>query len=515
MFLVLSRLGTMLVALILTPYLVYRLGFEVYGLWAVLGSIVWYFGLLDLGIGTTFVKYIAEYAARGEKQRVQQILVFGLFFYALLALLLVPLAYFAAPLIIGWFELSPSLSVTAVNVLVLVLALFFLSNALGVFTALLNGLEQMRTTSLIMLAGLVVYVTGVVTLVQLGYGIYGVVAAGWLQLAFITLASYIFARRTFGPLFTNPLRLEGETIRRLFVFGGWMQVNNVSSVINMETDRFLIGGFVNVSSVTYYEVGNKLALLTRSLPSTFLGAVLPAVSALQAAGEVGKINEAYIRISRSLALANLSLSGFVVGATEPVVKVWMGADLPYVHVVVAMLVFSYAVNMLTGAGTTVLRAVGQPRYEAYYTILSVVLNISATLMLAPVYGLMGVILGTVIGSVVSSIYFLWLFHRLRDLSWWPAMGRWLWRLVVAVVGAGAGIWALSEALPDVLLADRAVGLGALAFLGVVYICVLALLLRATRFFTSYDWHLARHVLPGPLARLLNWRPVRYLFGVSS
>ncbi len=513
--LILVRLGGILVIFALTPYIVEQLGLEAYGLWAILGSIAWYFGLLDFGIGAAFVKYIAEYTAQGAFRRVQQVITFGLIFYLLLGLLLAPLALLVVRWLVGLLQLSSALVPIAVNGFLLVFVYFFLSNALGVFGALLNGQEQMKTTSLVTVAGQVVYAATVVGFLHLGYGIYGLVTASILQTLFTALVCYIIARRKFGPLFIHPARFEWPVLRRLFAFGGWMQITNAASVINMQSDRLVIGGFINVTSVTYYEIGNKLAMLVRAVPLAFLSALLPTASALEAAGQRDQLDRAYVRASRNLMLIYMVLAGFIVGAAIPLVRVWMGQDYPYAPLVAVLLIAGYLVNMLTGVGTTMVRAMGKPRYEAYYTLMGSTLNIVLTVILAPRFGLFGVLVGTVLGLGVSSVWFLWLFHRLRRLPWWAAQGSWLWRLCLATLGAGGSLWAVCAVIPEALLSQRIVGLGVLAGLGVLYLSGLIVLLRVTRFLEPADLQLARHVLPVRLLPLLAWRPVLYLFGALS
>ena len=58
LFNLIRRFWAMFVALLLTPYIVSKLGTQRFGLWPLISVITGYFGLLDLGIGLSFIKKV-------------------------------------------------------------------------------------------------------------------------------------------------------------------------------------------------------------------------------------------------------------------------------------------------------------------------------------------------------------------------------------------------------------------------------------------------------------------------
>ena len=51
---------------LLTPYILRHIGQSGFGLWALVGSVVAYGGLLDLGIGAAVVKFLAHHRSTGN-----------------------------------------------------------------------------------------------------------------------------------------------------------------------------------------------------------------------------------------------------------------------------------------------------------------------------------------------------------------------------------------------------------------------------------------------------------------
>jgi peptidoglycan biosynthesis protein MviN/MurJ (putative lipid II flippase) len=141
-----------------------------------------------------------------------------------------------------------------------------------------------------------------------------------------------------------------------------------------------------------------------------------------------------------------------------------------------------------------------------------VVNVVATLALAPFYGLYGIVAGTAIGVVFCSIYFLWRFHRLMAYPLWEFVGTWLWRLLAATSLSALAVVSVRTSLPSSVASRRADGLGMLAALGVMYVMVLLVALRLLRFLQVRDLATLTRILPGRLQRLTSLPAVEFLFG---
>src|SRR5918911_2593206 len=60
--------------LILSPFVIRRLGDENYGLWALTVSLAEYYWIMDLGFRSAAIKYSAHYRTLGENDRINEIL---------------------------------------------------------------------------------------------------------------------------------------------------------------------------------------------------------------------------------------------------------------------------------------------------------------------------------------------------------------------------------------------------------------------------------------------------------
>src|SRR5262249_47125678 len=85
---VLGRSWSFLVTLLLTPYILHHLDVRDFGVWVLLSVFTSSFNLLDLGLGSSFVKYISAYHTHEDYDRINEVLFSGLVFYGIFGVLL-------------------------------------------------------------------------------------------------------------------------------------------------------------------------------------------------------------------------------------------------------------------------------------------------------------------------------------------------------------------------------------------------------------------------------------------
>ncbi len=435
-----ARVATIAIAFLTTPVLINHLGSEAFGLFTIVAALPAYAGILDLGMGPGLVRHLTEYSEYKDLRSVRQVMTFSLSFYVLLGVLLTPAVYFVTPDIVRLFAPPENLRRTAEASILIMFLYFAGSGIVGVFSARLVSLHRMDVTAAIGLLGQIVYGALVIIVMPISPTVLTAVWLNVVQLLATGLLMYVAVLRADKGIFCNPLTLRGSLIRKLFAFGGWMQLNNLSALVNLEADKFIIAGFLNMATVTPYQIGNRLASLNRIIPFQLLSAIMPAATKVQV-GQTRKDAEIFYRhLTRYLMLLTLAISGFTIVAADRLIITWIGRPYPQATLIVLALSISFVVNNLTGAGTTLVRAAGQPRYETYYAILSMVLNIGLTVALAPTFGLAGILGGTIIANVIGSAYFIVLFHRRAGFSWYHTVGDWLWRLVTATVLSCLGVY---------------------------------------------------------------------------
>ncbi len=486
----LGRIFIVLLGLVVTSTLLANLGPTQFGLFTILTSFQAYFGVLDLGIGGGLVRFMTIYSERDEARVVRAITSFGFAFYLVLALVLLPGVFFAAPAVAAWLGVDASLTPTTIHAVYAVYGLFIVSSMSGVITARVYSIHRMDIVAMADAASGLTYAVAALVFLPLYPTIGTALICLYLQVFMLMgLMVFYLLRLTPGLLLSNPFLTPKGLIRELFHFGFWTQINSVSAIVNLEAGKLIIGRYLGVAEVAPYQVGGRLAMVTRALPIQILTAMLPSLAAHFARGSTPEqTSDIYRSATRTLMLVTLVTVGFPAAVSSSLIGAWIGHDIPAAASIAVALMVSYSVNNLTGVGTLMLRARGMPKYETIYAVCSASLSIVSTILLLPRFGIYGVVYGTICGNVIGSVGFIFFFHRTLKIDFAKTVLPWLGPLIVSVAAAAALVSGL-EAVAMPPGAGRLSTLLLLGVLGVVYLIVVAELLRLLRFWTPQDFAL--------------------------
>ena len=420
------------VSFLATPYIVYKLKTEGYGVWALMSVVTGYAGLLDLGVKAAFTKYVAEYKAKADEKALQGVVGTGLVFYTALGILVFALVYVLRDPLLRLLNVPVTLYEQASFALLCSVAAFCVSNVFSAFWGVIEGLQRMDVSRSVGI-GTSVGTTGAMVVVLALGGALKEMAE--VALVSAILGGFLVAVCAFrvSPvrIGLTSLKIDKEMFKRLAGFGLKLQGANLSSVGNLHLDKLLLAHFWNVRLVTFYELGLRATMMLRSLPLLLVTAIVPAASDLQARGEKDRLALLYERGMKYLAAATypfillpLVLSSYLVGA-------WMG--LPEYSPVVRPLQFlalAHCFNVLTGLPNMIARGLGLLNYEMVTGFGFPCVHLGLALILVPRYGMAGALGGATAAVVgVSVLSLLWV-HAGTKVSpkpfarlWWEAHAK--------------------------------------------------------------------------------------------
>src|SRR6202051_2653588 len=70
-----------IVGIFLSPFILHRLGDSAFGIWVLIFSITGYYGLFDLGIRSSVIRYVSKYTATGDREKLTRFVNTALFSY--------------------------------------------------------------------------------------------------------------------------------------------------------------------------------------------------------------------------------------------------------------------------------------------------------------------------------------------------------------------------------------------------------------------------------------------------
>jgi O-antigen/teichoic acid export membrane protein len=97
-------MATAILAFVVTPFLIKHLGRDTFGVWMLCLSVVGYYGLLELGVGSGVVRYVSYYNGLGDRKNVNEVMSTAMVLYLFVGLIIFLVSLFAARPIANFFK---------------------------------------------------------------------------------------------------------------------------------------------------------------------------------------------------------------------------------------------------------------------------------------------------------------------------------------------------------------------------------------------------------------------------
>jgi O-antigen/teichoic acid export membrane protein len=270
-----GSVGGILIGLLLTPFLIDRLGFEAYGVWALALTLTFaggYASLSDLGIEGATVRYVAESSADGDTSALNRTVCASLVVFCTIGLILAPIAALLAHPLVLLLGVSPHLRGAAGACFALAGAQLAFELPTRAFVSVLTGTQSYVAYQGVELGRALLQAALYVTVLLLGWGITGLAGALAASSLATLLAYWILAYRVVPGLRANPLAARRSELARLARFGGETFTLRLVSTVYNQMDRMIVGIALGPRAVGLYEIANKISLGTGAIGSVLVSA---------------------------------------------------------------------------------------------------------------------------------------------------------------------------------------------------------------------------------------------------
>jgi O-antigen/teichoic acid export membrane protein len=272
----------MLSGLIVMPYLIRTLGSGTYGLWILIGTMAGYFGVLDLGVSTALGRLVAAHRARGEHDRVNQVMSTS-FALLLIVFVIVCAATGIALVIFPRVFLVPANELVDVRYALILVGLNLALTFPGfTFAGFLWGHERfdlengVRIPCLIIRAVLsITAVSASMPLMSLGVIVFGVDTLG-------NLARMVLCFKLDPDLRLAWHHVRRGKVREIFSIGGWMSVISWSRLLTPQIAPTFIGIRIGSAAVTTFVVARQLVAYANMFANTATQVLAPRAIAAHA-----------------------------------------------------------------------------------------------------------------------------------------------------------------------------------------------------------------------------------------
>lgn len=418
--LVVSRAVTFLVNLFLIPYVIARVGVEGYGILAAVTALVALIGIVDLGLGSTSVKFLAEQIERRDVHAVNRI-----FWSASLPLVGLSAILSAAAVAMAGpglrlFQIPESRLSEALAVFIVMVGSKLFSNLAGIFWSLIWALHRAEVVSWLSLAMIPFYVAGVVWALESGWGLVGVAFAEVLTMSVLPSVCIVWiARALYPPLRLHPRFFDRSEAMRLLSFGTRIQVSNLVNTFQGQAGRFVAGWVLGLRSLAFYDLAARLAAPLDVLPALVGPFFVPIASQLDSREDSRTgIRNLYRQGTKLLAVTLLPVATFGSLFAGPVIAAWMGPGYGIAAFGFACFLWLHLFDGVTQVGRAVSRGIGKPGLETRIALGRVAVSMVTAGVGVWVGGFSGLVLALTASSSAAGLLFLWQVCYLTEVRGW-------------------------------------------------------------------------------------------------
>ena len=310
----------------LSPLVVARLGATAYGAWVVVGSLVSYIALLDLGMRGAAMLLVARYSAAGEHAKANDV-VSAVFTIRLGVALVALAASVALGLFIERLVDAPAPILAEVRVaLVLGTGTVVVTLLGGVFGGVLAALNRFDVISAGAVLQTVVRAAAVVLVLRATPSLVGLAAAELGAALLTELLLTVCAFRCYPDLRLSIARPRAAVIHSITAYAGSLTVVNACMRVMQYSQSLVISVFLPVSAVALFAIGNTLIEGVRQVFYTIAPVLTPLASRFEAAGKQGEVTALVQGGTRLMLIVTLPILVTLYLRGETFIGLWMGAE---------------------------------------------------------------------------------------------------------------------------------------------------------------------------------------------
>lgn len=462
---------TIIITLLYTPIMLRLLGQSEYGLYSLIGSVVGYLSILDLGLGNAIVRYTARNRALGDKAAESNLNGMFLLLYSFIGFLTVivgAVLYFYIDTMFG-ATLTVEEMERAKMMMILLIFNFAVSFPLGVFGSIMQAHERFVFVRLIAILRSIINPCIMLPLLFWGYGSVAMVVVNTILNISCLLINVVYCFRVLNTAiyFKN---FDVTLLKEIAGYSFFIFLNVIVDKVYWSTGQFILGIVSGTMMVAVYAIAMQLNNMYILFSNSVSGVLLPRITMMVANHASNEeLSQMMIRIGRvQYVIMAYFLSGFVLFG-QTFISLWAGSNYNDAYYILLIIIIPITIPLIQNVGITILQAKNRNAFRSIVYLLIAVLNVLASIPLAQMWGGIGCAIATGISLLIGNVviinvyYYRWIGLNI-PLFWQNIAGMSMPMMMSLVCGYGINHFIVQGSL--LLL------VGKIVLFSIIYICLI-------------------------------------------
>lgn len=399
-----TLVANIIVAFFMLPFMLDSLGDRAYGMWVIIGSIISFYGMFDLGLSSATQRFFAYVLPSGDEDELNRVLStsFVLFFFVgIIALVVTLLGAASAPLFLDQND-DISLFVGAFTIIGIGVAISF---PFYVFNGVLTANLRYDFSCYVQLFKLTLRTFLFVYLLKNNASIVELAIATVVADVFGYVLLFVSARKLAPWMKIRYSSFDKLRMKDYFNYGGYAVLSSASDNARHTVDSFILGATVGLATVAHYNVAAQLAIYIQKAINSIFGVMTPIFTSYHSRGEKEVARERLIFVTKLAVIVSVMAGGVIASVGGVFITLWVGEEFRDSYYPLVILTACSVIVGMQIPSTNLLFAMAKHKLYALLNVVEVLVNVIISFSLVESYGMVGVAFGSLIPLICIRLAF--------------------------------------------------------------------------------------------------------------
>jgi len=400
-----------------------------FGLYSLMVSTVGYLTVLDFGIGTTSIRYIAKYRAEQNKEAEYSLNGMLLMIDVVLGALVMLVGIVLFANIRGLFQATLSDEQIYIARIMTLFLIFNLTMTfiLGIFRSIITAYERFVFLKIVNIIRVILMPCIMIPLLLLGHGAIAMVVVTTVLNVISLLINVVYCFFALKIKFVFQ-KFDITVLKEISGYSFFIFLNVVVDRTYWGSGQFILGIFSGTTAVAVYAIAIQLIKYYKNFSTAINGVFLPKVTGMIAMGATDKdLSDMFIRIGRiQYIVIGLILSGFVLYG-RLFISIWIGHDFIMAYYMAIIIMIPLSVPLIQNMGIVILQAKNKHKVRSIIYLCIAVLNIMISVFLSRFIDGFGPAIAIAFSMVIGNFVIINIYYhkkiRIAIPDFWKEIGK--------------------------------------------------------------------------------------------
>lgn len=393
---------TNLVGLVLTPFIITKLGDAEYGVYMAIGALVGTISVLDFGLNNTIIRFVAKYKAENNRKDEENFLATTMIIYFFISSLVILFGWIFYYKIDTYFDKMNTEQLEIAKTMFVIL-IFNLAIKLpgGAFTGICIGYEQFVFPKAINIVRYLLRAALVVSILIMGGKAIAMVILDTVLNIIIIFATMIFAFKKLKVRFKLH-SFSTPFLKQIFSYSIWIFVYSLVAQFQWKAGHIVLGGFSLPEVLAIYAVGLMLGGYYGAFSSAVTSVFLPRATQMTVAkASSEELTDMMIKIGRISFIMLMYILGAFTLYGQQFILLWVGPTYHQAWIIALLIMIAYTIPLAQGFTGSIIEAQDKVAFKSITYLVFMALGTLLGYFLAQQYSALGMIVGSVVGWIIA------------------------------------------------------------------------------------------------------------------